>query len=483
MASSTESLSSQHPNQAFTPLESLVSHLLAAKRSLSSINHVYRANELVTSTRKSLETNVITSARTDFLRTCIESQLKILTRVRNNTEGVANEGAAEFKAVIFKLDTADERLRETLNQLRDTLVEASLRPEEEKRRNLMDFVDETGVEGLMDAIKSSIDSASAAHDDFREANVGFDEDLRSVQNLLQQKTDMAYSTGEGARSPIPEILQFLEEHAKDMADNLESLVKHFDLCVTAIKNIEGGGDAAQQIVGELEGVHIGQTSSADGPPSPISSEEKGEMMEVLEKDASQVEDVVTEIKERISEMEVQYDLVTGYLDQLAEEYTNTLSAFGLLEDIGLRLPGYITQSHLFVMRWDEEKAKIEERMEELEGLSIFYEGFLLAYDNLLIEIGRRKAFEHKMEKVAQDALTKIQNLYEDDVDERAIFKQQQGDFLPADIWPGLTAGPIRYELVPVRDGAEKVPDVSKSVIHQAMTRVRNSVHKKSKGWG
>lgn len=488
MFSSTESLSSQPPNQAFTPLESLVSHLIAAKRSLSSINHVYRANELVTSTRKSLETNVITFARTDFLRKGIQSQVKILSRVRNNTEGIANEGAAEFKAVILKLDSADERLRETLNLLRGTLVEASLRPEEEKRRNLLDFVDESGVESLMDAIKGSIDSASAAHDEFREVNAAFDEDLQSVQNLLQKKTDMAYSVGEteGARSPIPEILQFMEEHAKDMADNLESLVTHFDLCVTAIKHTEGGGAAAQRIVGELvEGVDIGQVSSGEAedgtPPSPISLEEKEEMMEVLEKDASQVEDVVNEIKERISEMEVQYDLVTGYMDQLTEDYNNTMSAFSLLEDIGLRLPSYITQSHLFVMRWDEEKATIEERMEELESLSIFFDRFLLAYDNLLIEIGRRKTFELKMEKLAQEALAKIQSLYEDDLDERATFKQQKGDFLPADIWPGLTAGPIRYEILPVRDGAEKVPDVSKSIIQSATTRVRNRDHQKSRG--
>lgn len=508
MSSSTESLSSQPPNQAFTPLESLVSHLIGAKRSLSSINHVYRANELVTSTRKSLETNVITFARTDFLRKGIQSQVKILSRVRNNTEGIANEGAAEFKAVILKLDSADERLRETLNLLRATLVEASLRPEEEKRRNLLDFVDEGGVESLMDAIKGSIDSASAAHDDFREVNSAFDEDLQRVQNLLQlqqqQKTDnnMAYSVllpgsgeaeeGAGApRSPIPEILQFMEEHAKDMADNLESLVTHFDLCVTAIKHTEGGGAAAQRIVGELEGVvveDIGQASASSGaaaaaadgtPPSPISVEEKEEMMEVLEKDASQVEDVVNEIKERISEMEVQYDLVTAYMDQLTEEYNNTMSAFSLLEDIGLRLPTYITQSHLFVMRWDEEKAMIEEQMEELESLRDFYDGFLLAYDNLLIEIGRRKTFELKMERLAQDALAKIQSLYEDDLDERATFKQQKGDFLPADIWPGLTAGPIRYEIVPVRDGAEKVPDVSKSIIQRATSRVRNRDHQKS----
>ncbi len=478
MALSTESLSSQPLNLTSTPLDSLVSNLLASKRSLSSINHVYRANELVTSTRKSLETSVITSARTEFIRTAINSQLKVLARVRNNTEGVAKEGAAEFTAVIRKLDIADERLRETLGLLRVTMVEASLRPEEEARRNLLDFVDETGVAGLMAAIKSSIDSASGAHDDFRDANTIFDEDVHTVQILLDQKYLTKRLGGGGTMSPVPEILQYMEDHAKDMADNLESLVRHFDLCVTAIKHTEGGGDAAERIAGELpEGVDIGQ-DSASPPPDPISEEERREMMEVLEKDASQVEDVVAEIKERISEIEAQHELVIGYTDQLAEEYANTISAFRLLEVIGLRLPGYITQSHVFVMRWDEEQAKIEERMEELEGLRFFYDGFLRAYDNLLIEIGRRKDFELRMDRVAQDAMAKIQKLYEDDVDERESFKKQQGDFLPVDIWPGLMAGPPQYEILS-GGGAKRVPEVSESVIQQATIRVRDRVHQNS----
>ncbi|MCJ1427551.1 autophagy protein 17 [Sticta canariensis] len=473
MASSTESLPSQSSNQASTLLETVVSHLLASKRSLSSINHVYRANELVTATRNSLETSVITSARTEFLRTGIDSQVRILTRVRNNIEGVAREGAAEFKAVIRNLDTAEERLRETLNLLRKTMVEASLRPEDEGRRSLLDFVDETGVDGLMARIKTSIDKASGADDDFSKGNRAFDEDVQNVKSLLAKKTkqDMPGEAGGETKSPIPEILHDMEDHAKDMADNLESLVRHFDLCVTAIKHTEGGGDAAQRIAGEWpEGVDIGQDGT-NAPADPIGEEERREMMEVLEKDASQVEDVVIEIKEHMMDMEARYELVTAYTDQLADEHANTTSAFRLLEEIGLRLPGYIAQSHIFVYRWDDEKATIEECMDELEGLRLFYDGFLRAYDNLLLEIGRRKALETRMEKVAQDAMAKIQKLYEDDFEERESFKKAQGDFLPVDIWPGLMAGPLQYEILPVGNGVEKVPDVSKSVIQQATRRV------------
>lgn len=467
MASSTSSLQSERSNSDSSPLETLVSHLLASKRSLSSINHVYRANELVTSTRQALEKSIVTSARTTFLKSGIDSQCKVLAKIRNNTEGVSKESSSEFASVVRTLDVADKRLKETLDLLRGTMVEASLRPEGEERKSLLDFVDETGVAGLMVTINDSIDIAGKAHDEFKETNEAFDVSLQNIQNLLRKKIKQhgMNSSTEDAGSPIPEILHDMEDRAKEMADNLESLVKHFDLCVTAIKHTEGGGDVAQRLAGELpEGVDIMQDT-------PIGDDERLEMMEVLEKDANQVEDVVMEMKDHLSEMEAQFELVTAYTHELAEEHESITTAFGLLENIGSTLPGYITQGHVFVMRWDEDKARIEERMEELEGLSIFYDGFLRAYDNLLIEIGRRKALEQKTEKVAQDAMTKIQAMYEDDAEERDAFKKEQGDFLPSDIWPGLIAGPLQYEIVPVNSLAERIPDVSKSVIQQAIRRV------------
>ena len=78
-------------------LETLVSHLLASKRSLSSISTVWRANEIVTSARAALEESVVLSARTGFLRSGISEQVKLLRKVRGGVENVYKEGQRDFK--------------------------------------------------------------------------------------------------------------------------------------------------------------------------------------------------------------------------------------------------------------------------------------------------------------------------------------------------------------------------------------------------
>jgi autophagy-related protein 17 len=84
------------------PLDSLVAHLLASKRSLSSISTVWKANEIVTSARSSVEESVILDARTRFLRKGISFQAKIIQRVRNGMEVVYNEGQRDFEVRVFK---------------------------------------------------------------------------------------------------------------------------------------------------------------------------------------------------------------------------------------------------------------------------------------------------------------------------------------------------------------------------------------------
>ncbi|MCJ1480704.1 autophagy protein 17 [Schaereria dolodes] len=477
MTSSTSSFLSQNLNTSSPTLDTLVSHLLSSKRSLSSINHVFHANDLVTSTRRSLESHTIITARTIFLQNGVVSQLELLEKVQESIDGVAEEGAAEFQTVIQSLDAADARLKDTLNQLRVTMVEAGLRPEGEERRALVDFVDETGVEGLLTTIKESVTTAQEARKEFEDSNISLGEEIIKVKALLKSKKERihARNVSDSPKSPVPRILQSMEEHAKEMADNLESLVSHFDLCVTAIKHTEGGGAAARKITGDLpEGIEIGLQVD-DVPPVPISEAERKDMLEVLEKDASEVEDVIMEIKDHFTDMESQFEQVLAHTDQLADDCRKTTTAFGLLEELAGRLPNYVMQSHIFLLKWDEEKSKIEARMEELEGLREFYDGFLRAYDNLIIEIGRRKSMESKMDKVIQDAMAKVGQLYEEDVAERDAFRQEQGDFLPGDIWPGLMASPLRYGISAVDGNSERVPDISKSVIQRAIRRVHGKV--------
>jgi autophagy-related protein 17 len=78
-------------------LQTLVDHLLASKRSLTSINTVWRANEIVTSARSALEESVVLNARTEFLRSGILEQVKVLRKVRGSIENVYIEGQRDFK--------------------------------------------------------------------------------------------------------------------------------------------------------------------------------------------------------------------------------------------------------------------------------------------------------------------------------------------------------------------------------------------------
>ena len=207
------------------------------------------------------------------------------------------------------------------------------------------------------------------------------------------------------------------------------------------------------------------------PLEPIGEREMIEMLSVLEKDAGEVDEVVAEIRESIASMEANWDRVATYGSYLAEDFSRTTSAFHLLEEVGKRLPSYITQTQIFTYHWDEERDKIAEYMSDLEEVRGFYSNFVLAYDNLLIEVGRRKDVEKRISKIRQEALLKIDRLVQEEVEQRQAFRQEQGDFLPVDIWPGLTMSPARYELNKIEHGTDSIPDISASVINRAIKRV------------
>ena len=394
----------------------------------------------------------------------------------------ARQGRAEFEAVVRDLDEADARLRDTLTKLRGTVVEAGLRPEDEGRRSLLDFMNEEGVEGLVGMIKEGLDGAGRGMRDFVDGNTVFEEEVEVVRRLLRGDGLRGSSSVLGSigsrreeqgqeGSPIPQILHEMEDRAREMATSLESLVSHYDLCVTAIKQTEGGGDAASKIAGDLpEGVDIGQDAGG-APPEPMDDDQRVEMMRVLEEDAGQVEDVVMEIKGYIAKMETLHSRVEMHTDHVASEHANTTAAFRMLEDLGQKLPGHITRTQMFLMHWEEDKAALDDRLEELEELTKLCDGFLRAYDNLLIEIGRRKGQELEVEQVVREARARLDKQYEDEVEEREIFKNKQGEFLPVDIWPGLRDRPLRYSFSSVDDQASRVPDISKSVIDRAVQRV------------
>ena len=463
--------------QPLPDLDNLVSHLVAAKRSLSSINHVWRANEIVTAARGALKESVILSARTGFLRRGLDEQIRLLYDVRHEVEEVANRGRNEFSAALQELDSVDEQLRSTLDILKDTTVEPAFRPTGESLKTLHDFIDEHAVDEVQVLLKEAIDKTNAAQTDLEESNAAFDDELHVVQKVLRKyaKKDRTSSqsvshsslaaSGVNAPTPslFPELLQSLESHAQEMADLLQSLVRHYDLCVTAVKHTEGGGAAFRHVAGENHtGADDGRhEQTEDGeevhPLEPLTDSEYQEMLTVIAKDAPEANDVVFEIQERIAEMETTFEHVMEQRDAFVSACMNTTGVFHRLSNFATqKLPGYVAQTHVFMGIWREQRERIESGMADLTDLREMYIGFLDAYDGLILEAARRKSVRKAVEKVLREARAKLDKLYEDDLHARETFRVEQGDYLPSDIWPGLESGPVKIEFKRMY-GGEKLP--------------------------
>ena len=459
-------------------LENLVAYLVAAKRSLSSIDYVYRANEFVTNTRKALETTTATTARTDFLGCGINQQCKVLSEIQRKTDQSTHRSREELEKAIRSMEAADTRLRDTIESLRRTMVESALRPSDEEEKTLADFVDQGGVTELQSKVRDSMETTSRTENEIISISRSFGEGIQKTRLLVEKPSSEIVT--ESSReleltSPVPEILDSMEEGATEMAENLESLVKHLDLCTNAIRHTEGGGKYAQHFTEDIPSELQQDYNKAIVSEESIPEEERCEMIKIIEKDASEVNDVVTEIRDRAEELANYFEVVKTYSRTQAERLDRVIEAYQTLETIGRQLPSYVTQIRILIMRWDDEKAKIDEHVEELEELCSFYANYLAAYDNLLVEVGRRKALENRAERLIQDAIAKVEKMHEDDTEEREAFKESHGHFLPSDLWPQMEHGPLKYSIAKADVSAMGAPNIGKVVLQEALRRARSHV--------
>jgi autophagy-related protein 17 len=283
-------------------------------------------------------------------------------------------------------------------------------------------------------------------------------------------------------SPLPEHLHTLENHAQEMANLLSSLVNHFDLCVNAIRNTEGGYAAALKAASSQppgsDPVSVSGVMKAEGESAreePLSEEERKEMLDVLEKDASQVEDVVMELREFLVEMEVRHEAINDHVSSLNTTFQETLNAYNILETVGSRLPSYISAAQDFRSRYSETKLQIQEQLTELESMRLFYENYHASYDSMIIEVFRRKQSEEKIKGVLKKAMEQVEKVYQADVRAREEFRLDAGEFLPVDLYPGVNSSARKWEFaVADGEGIEEgsLPELDGVVVEAASRRER-----------
>ncbi|KAI0004779.1 autophagy-related protein 17 [Xylariaceae sp. FL0662B] len=468
-------------------VETLVQHLLDAKRSLSSMGLVLRANELVHLARQAHEESVILTAQSRFIRQGISEQVRLLWRLRRSVNRTYDNGKRDFNKTIKTLDAANGRLEDTINVLRRQIVDSAFRPAGEEKKTLLDFVDEKQVDALRNALKENIQALQSIQKSFDGDLLRFDTDMRSLNKIMSAAPSLPSPSASSTARPLPQLLSSMTENSHVMAELLSSLTKHFDLCVTAVRTTEGGTALARIKAAEVTQSQGGEDMSISGVIAEqeshmpefdhISPEDRSQMLEVVVQDSSEVEDVVRELNERLQSMESDFMALDEQTNHIKMTYISTLEGFKMLEEIGSRLHSYISAESEFRERWVEEQHTIQDKMVEMEELRIFYDSYANSYDGLILEVERRKALEDKVLGIWRKARESVDKIVESDRKERELFRQEVAEYIPTDLWPGMDDAMPRWEVVPVRDADSRrdengsTPALERSVVQAAAVRL------------
>ncbi|CEI38492.1 unnamed protein product [Fusarium venenatum] len=474
-SNSSRSHQDADPNAPSISIDTLVTHLLVAKRSLSSMTLVLRANEIANAARQSHEDVAILAAQAGFLKESILDQTTILVRVRRSLQGTYDWGKRDFKKLIRSMDLVDGGLEHTMEMLRETSVEGVFRPEGEDRRSLLDFIDEGGVHGVREAMKKSIQELQSFDGDL----LRFDTDIRNLKKIINDTPTLSH---DDTHIPTIELLESLVDHSANMAQLLVSLTHHFDMCVTAIRTTEGGVALARRRAAEAtqsqgnDGVSISgviaEQESNVSDLEPNTAKDRAEMLKVVVQDAGEVEDVVQEIQERLTAMEQDYLVLQEQHDISKQAYTNMLEAYALLGEIGDRLADYLAAEGDFKSRWDMEKESVFSKLQEMQQLKEFYERYASAYDSLILEVERRRAVDDRVRSIWRKAQENVDKLLDADGASRETFRQDVGEYLPTDLWAGMQGSAKKWTVVPDGEGEDTPgPALRKSVVEAARERL------------
>ncbi|KAJ6782156.1 hypothetical protein PWT90_09081 [Aphanocladium album] len=439
------------------PLETLVTHLLAAKRSLSSMNHVVRANEIATSARNAQEEAALLSAQAGFLRDATLDQAAILVKVRRSLQATYDWGKRDFRVLVKAMDGVDDELGRTIEFLRSTQVNSLLRPKDEERKNLLDFVDEESVNRMRDAMKKSIEELQGIQQSFDGDLLRFDNDIRDLKKIIvDSQTQESDEEEQATQASTMDIMMGLVENSTVMAQLLTSLTNHFDMCVTAIRTTEGGAALARRRAAEVNQIQgsdgvsisgvIAEQESNTSDLEPKTDSDRAEMLRVVVQDAGEVSDVVQEIQERLAGMEQDYKVLEQRNTEAEKAYLSMLEAFTILGSIGDRLHDYLAAEQDFKTRWDLEKETVFDRLEEMKQMRGFYDGYASAYNTLILEVERRKSVEDRVQNIWRMAQDNVDKLLAADRASREAFRQDVGEYLPTDLWPGMQAMPQKWRV-------------------------------------
>lgn len=328
-----------------------------------------------------------------------------------------------------KIDNQIKTLKDTPNLLAST----GITTEGEKKFSLADYISQDNVDLLKNKIQEipSIEKhINNIRNQYNELNKKVKDKLinsrlKDLQTLIKNEFSMRSS----------DLITLVDIYPKDLieAENdlgsiLISLTTHFDRCKLLFRNTGLDKNNMSQEISY-------QTNNDSQLKNSLSKTDYIGLYKIVKKDNDELPSILATIYEIIDDIESVLTKSGRLLDQKRTmnitikgkitKFLNALTKYNeyltIFEDISTLISNF--------------KESCQKDIETIKELYEFYEQFQDSYKNLLKESQRRESVAMMMENILQDCEKKLKSLGIDDLNQRQHFLEENGNYLPGNIWP------------------------------------------------
>ncbi|CAG8495921.1 4140_t:CDS:10 [Ambispora gerdemannii] len=320
------------------------------------------------------------------------------------------------KSALTSNMTTDNGENQTAEVSLKGLIEPeNLEKEKFEKTTLFDYVDEQSIHELKIRTQEEVNAIQQFHNDSTNLLKNIDIQLEHFNTMFNNNS---ISLEESGIEFSDLKCQIQERATSTMAETLMSLARHYDQVSGALK-------ASQS--------HVEANSILD--------------ISVLIKDTGEIPNIVEELNEALTIIESTSEEVRVRNHIYNASLEEATKLFHELENFSSRMEDIVGEIKAIEADFEKGKSMVERLIEELWNLIGWYEEFLKSYDYMILEIDRRHEVREIHEKLAEEYLAKLENLYIEEAQNRDLFFQKHGRYLPMDLCPPLTEPPIRFEII------------------------------------
>ncbi|KAF8813299.1 hypothetical protein BYT27DRAFT_7180774 [Phlegmacium glaucopus] len=311
----------------------------------------------------------------------------------------------------------------------------------EDRKNwktLRDFVDDQAIED----IHEMIDQDRVALGKIFSETDEYPERLTGSINSIQTSLPISESRDDPTLKKVQDAITRQETNVTSMAGMLVNLASHYDQMAGALKDTESG-----EVLSE------------------------GEMW-TMNRDTEELPRIMADMERHSHNIESDHERLKGAREELKGDLDHLSSVLDNLDELGDIMGLMLTTQDSIEVKAEDSLDILYHHLLTLEHLHERYVAYRMAFNKLILEIGRRRQYREAAENIVKGMMKQLDSMTEEENRVRSHFNAEYGLHLPEDLCLCIGNSPTRWEVVPCEGSSlEVLPSLDADLIGDARERV------------